>query len=157
MLPNKVLVEIARIQPSTQPQLTRIKGFPRRSKGVAHRWLLAVQQSQNIPPRGRPGPLHEERTVPSKSVWSREYPELWEEYQQIRAAVGNIAEELGLPSELLLRPAILRATVWAAIGGSGTISQPGDVPAFLEHEGARSWQVNLVAPALIASLFSQPH
>ena len=157
VLPNKVLVEIARILPSTQPQLTHIRGFPRRRKGAAQRWLRAVQQSQKIPPRGRPGALREERTVPSKSVWSREYPELWEEYQQIRAAVGDIAEELGLPSELLLRPATLRAAVWAAIGGSGTISQPEDVPAFLESEGARSWQVNLVAPALIASLFSQPH
>lgn len=156
VLPNKVLVEIARVLPSTQPQLTRIKGFPRRRKGAAQRWLRAVQQSQKIPPRGRPGALREERTVPSKSVWSREYPELWEEYQQIRAAVGDIAEELGLPSELLLRPATLRAAVWAAIGGSGTISQPDDVPAFLEREGARPWQVNLVAPVLIESLFSQP-
>ncbi|MBK4157119.1 ribonuclease D [Corynebacterium macginleyi] len=157
VLPNKVLVEIARRLPTTQSQLARIEGFPRRRKGAAQRWFEAVQQSQKIPPEKHPSALHQQKTVPSKSVWSRQYPHQWEGYQQVHAAVGDIAEELTLPPDLLLRPATLRATVWAAIGGNGTINRPDDVPTFLEREGARSWQINLVAPVVIAQLFSLPH
>ena len=67
--------------------------------------------------------------------------------------------------ELLIRPATLRAAVWAKVGVragkrhrgpnsvAGTIRQPDDVAAFLRTEGAREWQIEMTAPIIVDGLF----
>ncbi len=70
-----------------------------------------------------------------------------------------------MPSELLIRPAAVRAAVWAKVGVrankrhrgpdsvAGAIRQPGDVAAFLRTEGAREWQIEMTAPIIVDGLF----
>ena len=70
-----------------------------------------------------------------------------------------------MSSELIIRPATVRAAVWAKVGVradkrhrgpdsvAGSIRQADDVAAFLRAEGAREWQIELTAPLIVDGLF----
>lgn len=165
VLANKTLVEIARTLPTSAGELTRVKGFPRRRKGATARWMAVLNQARAVPPQQRPRVHRAPQPVPSKTIWAKDYPDLWEIYQTIRADIADLATELGMPSELLIRPATLRAAVWAKVGMradkrhrgpdsvAGAVRQPGDVAAFLRAEGAREWQIEMTAPIIVDGLF----
>lgn len=58
--------------------------------------------------------------------------------------------------ELILKPSILRAAVWAALGPeggvAGEIGSVDDIPGFLHSQGAREWQVDLATPLIADGL-----
>ncbi|WP_411706481.1 HRDC domain-containing protein [Corynebacterium sp. LaCa54] len=165
VLANKTLVEIARALPTSGSDLARIKGFPRRRKGATARWMAVLNQARAIPPHQRPRVHRTPHPVPSKTIWTKDYPDLWEIYQTIRADIAELGDDLGMSSELIIRPATVRAAVWAKVGVradkrhrgpdsvAGSIRQPDDVAAFLRAEGAREWQIELTAPLIVDGLF----
>ena len=165
ILSNKTLVEIARCLPTSHSELARIKGFPRRRKGAAARWMAVLNQARATPPQKQPRVQRAPKPVPSKTIWAKDYPELWEVFQEIRTEITKLAKHLGMAPELLIRPATLRAAVWAKVGVragkrhrgpnsvAGTIRQPDDVAAFLRAEGAREWQIEMTAPIIVDGLF----
>ena len=96
--------------------------------------------------------LRSPRPVPSKSVFSREFPELWQLYTEIRSDFEDLGDELGMSYELILKPSLLRMAVWAACGPeggvAGEITDAADIPDFLRSQGAREWQIELASPLL---------
>lgn len=86
-------------------------------------------------------------TPPPHKQWQRKYPEVWARYVPIREAVAARAERVGMPTENLIKPGLLRAWVWEN-------QAPGDeavVRAQLEQLGARPWQAEQVASALVVT------
>ncbi|MCG7275222.1 HRDC domain-containing protein [Corynebacterium singulare] len=158
LLPHRVLVEIARRVPRTPSDINKIKGFPRRRGGATVQWLDAVTTATSSPKENWPSPLRSPRPVPSKSVFTREFPDLWGLYQDIRSDVEALGEELTMSYELILKPSIVRAAVWAALGPEGGIAGEirdlDDIPGFLHAQGARNWQVDLATPLIADGLDS---
>lgn len=77
----------------------------------------------------------------SMKVWSH-HPDRMRRLRTARDAIRLIAEDTRTPADLILRPQALRNLCWT--------DDPGerDVAAFLVAEGARPWQVGLVAESL---------
>ena len=164
ILPHRVLVEIARRLPRTPHEINKIKGFPRRRAGATLQWLDAVTHASESPAASWPKPQHTPRQMPSKSVVAKEHPQVWELYQDVRADFTELSEELGINDELILKPSLIRLTVWAALGTpmrhgadvAGQIATTADIPDFLAAQGAREWQIELATP-LLASALSGHH
>ncbi|MFK3621543.1 HRDC domain-containing protein [Corynebacterium hesseae] len=152
VLPHRVLVDIARRVPRSPREINQIKGFPRRRGGATLRWLDAVETALASPRQQWPKVLRSPRPVPSKSVFSREFPELWQLYTEIRSDFEDLGDELGMSYELILKPSLLRMAVWAACGPeggvAGEITDAADIPDFLRSQGAREWQIELASPLL---------
>ena len=156
VLPHRVLVEIARRVPRSPREINQIKGFPRRRGGATLRWFDAVETALASPRQQWPKVLRSPRPVPSKSVFSREFPELWQLYTEIRSDFEDLGDELGMSYELILKPSLLRMAVWAACGPeggvAGEITNASDIPDFLRSQGAREWQIELASPLLCHGL-----
>ncbi|WP_314686885.1 HRDC domain-containing protein [uncultured Bifidobacterium sp.] len=77
----------------------------------------------------------------SMKVWSH-HPDRMRRLRTARDAIRVIAEDTRTPADLILRPQALRNLCWT--------DEPGerDVASFLVAEGARPWQVGLVAESL---------
>ena len=152
VLPHRVLVDIARRVPRTPHDINQIKGFPRRRGGATLRWLDAVTTALDSPRQQWPKPLRSPRPVPSKSVFNRDFPELWQLYCEIRHDFEDLGDELRMSYELILKPSLIRTVVWAAFGPeggvAGEIAKDVDIPDFLRSQGAREWQVELATPLL---------
>ena len=157
VLPHRVLVEIARQLPDSPRDFARIKGVPRKRHGAGLQWLAVVQQAREIDRREWPSKKREPSRVPSKTVWNKDHPHLWRVFQDLRTDCEELGEELGMPWEIIIKPATLRAVVWAAgcppqarregsVGG--LVTDESDIAPFLRDEGAREWQIELLQPIL---------
>ena len=149
ILPNKVLVEVARTVPRTRRELSQVKGFRRSS---AHFWMEIIQRALDSDPRTWPKRERPTRGLPSRQTWASEYPESFQRYSTARELLDDLSAELSIPTENILRPAVLRAVVWAATEGR-EIRSPLELPDALRHHEARSWQVELTSPILTETLF----
>lgn len=171
ILPNRVIIAMAKEQPRTPRELGAIKGFPRRRHGAMRYWFAVLENTYASDPASWPEREPAVCGVPSKSAWQRHHPESWEMLQVMRSAVAETASELDLPSDVLLTPAILREAVWAisadnpennpltSQGKSAAASSASypiahrfasldthDMAHLLSALGARPWQVEQVAP-----------
>ena len=165
VLPNKVLIDIARRLPATRRELEGIKGFPRRRPGAAAAWFQVIREARALPRDEWPRPQRAAARVPSKTTWAKDHPDEWLAYQDVRADVEELARELDIAKDTVIRPAALRAAVWAVVGtpphgaGSaspsigGTVRQVDGIPDVLAAEGARPWQIELVKPVIARRLF----
>lgn len=138
LLPNKVIVEVARQQPRNEQELARVKGFPQRRARAG----MAVVKKAGIAklPRKKKG------GVPSRPLWSRDQ---WGVYQAIRADFAELAAELHMDPETLLKPATLRKAVWSVIGDETVHNTPQLVDVLDE---ARPWQIDIAVPIIAPRL-----
>ena len=149
ILPNKVLVEVARTVPRTARDLTRVKGFRR---GDARFWGEVIQRALDSDPHSWPARERAPRGVPSRQTWANDYPGSWERFSAARTLIDELSAELAIPAENILKPATLRTVAWAATVG-GEIRSPLELPDVLRDYEARNWQVELTAPILTDTLF----
>ena len=165
VLPNKVLIDIARQLPSTRQELEAIKGFPRRRRGAGAAWFKIIREARALPRDEWPRPQRAASRVPSKTTWAKDHPDEWQLYQDIREDVDELARELDIAKDTIIRPAVLRAAVWAVVGApphgehaptpsiGGTVRHVDGLPGVLAAEGARPWQIELVTPVIARRLF----
>lgn len=74
-------------------------------------WWQAARTGLELPAAHLPERTERSYPPPHK-LWSKKYPEVSERYQLVRAAAGQRAEDLEMPPENLLQPAVLRQWVW---------------------------------------------
>lgn len=154
ILPNKVLVEMARTVPKTLRDLSGIRGFPARRPGAAKWWFDVIRRARKSPRESWPKRIRAPRGIPVRKTWSTDFPESFAHLELIRELIEELGRDLGIPTENLLRPAILRQVVWDATEGS-MLHSPDDVVVALGDHGARSWQIELVAPLICGELFGR--
>lgn len=150
LMPNKVLLAVARQTPRSPHDLGNVPGFPRRRSSAVKQWFPVLRSVYESDPSN--WPQRETRvadgaspTAPSKSSWQRHHPESWEALQAMRSAVTYSAAQLEMQPEVLLTPAILRQAVWTATTTQGPWSTHRTA-ILLRSLGAREWQIAEVAP-----------
>ncbi|SDR98129.1 HRDC domain-containing protein [Corynebacterium timonense] len=153
VLPNRLLVELARTQPRSAAETAHTSGFPRRRRGAAEAWSRVIRDALDADPatwpeRARPA----SDGAPGKRAWQQFYPESWEALNAARDAISEVAATLGTEPDTLLQPAVAREVVWATHRGGGADTHA--VALELSRQGARSWQVELTAAALAGALRS---
>lgn len=151
ILPNKVIIAIAKEQPSHPSELGRIDGFPRRRRGATRKWFTVVEEAYASDPATWPQKQRATGGSPGKSTWQRHHPESWEALQTMRAAIAETAAEMSIAPEVLLTPAILREAVWALTEGD-VVNQTHSVATLLADLGARPWQIEHTAALFNANV-----
>lgn len=149
ILPNKVLVEIARIVPRNSHELARVRGFRR---STAQFWGEVIQRARDSDPHTWPARERPPRGLPSRQSWASDFPESWERLNTARTLLDELSAELDIPTENILRPVTMRTVAWAATAGR-EIRSPLELADVLRHHHARNWQIELTSPILTETLF----
>ena len=113
-------------------------------------WWQAARTGIELPPAHLPERTERSYPPPHK-LWSKKYPEVAERYQLVRAATAERAEDLEMPPENLLQPALLRQWVWE----HQQAPAESEIAAQLAELGARPWQVEQSAPVIHRALTEQ--
>ncbi|WP_422117329.1 ribonuclease D [Brachybacterium sp. UNK5269] len=110
-------------------------------------WWKAARSGIDLPPAHLPE-RSERSYPPPHKLWSKKYPEVAERYLVARTAVNERAEDLEMPPENLLQPALLRQWVWE----HEQVPEEAVLEAELLALGARPWQAEQTAPVIHRAL-----
>lgn len=113
-------------------------------------WWQVARTGIELPPSHLPE-RNERSYPPPHKLWSKKYPEVAERYQLVRTAVNERAEDLEMPPENLLQPALLRQWVWE----NEQVPAESAVQDRLVELGARPWQAEQSAPVIHRALTEQ--
>ncbi|NEG54519.1 HRDC domain-containing protein [Bifidobacterium platyrrhinorum] len=112
-------------------------------------WKNVIQEALDLPedelptmPSGHAGAGEGETNAPrAMRIWDR-HPERRERLHRVRRVINQIAEDTRTPADIIVRPQIIRNLCW-------TDDPRGlDVAGFLREQGARDWQVKLIAASV---------
>lgn len=153
VLPTKVLVDMARQLPAAGSDLRRVRGAERIRGNKAAFWLAEIAAARSTDRSTWPARESAGEGVPSRSSWPNVDPESWDLLTAIKEDLEDLSEEVEIPVENLLRPALLRAATWRT-AGDGTIHSTEQLRSYLAQREARPWQINAVAPVIAARTLS---
>ncbi|MGA9674697.1 MAG: ribonuclease D, partial [Mycobacterium sp.] len=116
-------------------------------------WLAALEaarESRDLPELAEPsnGP-------PPPARWSRRKPEAAARLEAARAGLSEVSQRVGVPTENLISPDLVRRLCWDWAGGSQADQADQILEAvdeFLRAGQARAWQRELVDPVLAAAV-----
>jgi ribonuclease D len=151
ILPDSAIIAAALADPKTAAELTALPVFsgPKQRRS-ARMWLDALESARRT---DDPPEAAEALTGPPPAVrWAKRKPEAAAYLESARAALGTLSERVGVPTENLLSPDLVRRLCWDF---QEVPDVRGVIADFLSAGGARNWQRELVVPALSAAL-SQP-
>jgi len=150
VLPDRAIIAAANALPHSAGQLVALRDFQapwqRRRAGSWQRAIdaaLALPEAELPSLRGpsKPGPPH-------PRGWPDRHPEAANRWQAARDVVNRTSEAVNVPAENLIHSNTLRLLCWAP-------PQPitsATVADFLQENGARPWQAELLAPELAKAL-----
>ncbi|WP_345037159.1 HRDC domain-containing protein [Georgenia daeguensis] len=151
VLPATAIVAAALAKPRSLEELTRLKEFS--GKGTrrhAPYWFAAVARALALPeselPARRAAPVPGQ--LPAPRSWPDKNPDAAVRLDAVRTSVRALAEQLRLPQENLLSPAVQRQLAWEVKPRPSI----GQVTDRLSALGARPWQVAQVAEPLTKAL-----
>ena len=112
-------------------------------------WKEAIDRAMALRPSqwpSMPAPAPDENGIVnaprSMRLWQQRHPDRYDRLQRVRRVITSIAEDTRTPAEIIIKPQILRNLCW--------VENPAevDVEEFLIAQGARNWQVKLIAPSV---------
>lgn len=148
ILPDSAIISAVLADPKTVEELVALPVFggPRQRRS-ARVWLDALTAGRQDPD---PPQTSETTDGPPPAVrWSRRKPEAAARLDAVRLALSALAERVGVPTENLLSPELVRRLCW---DWTPTNDVAAAVEAFLHEGGARPWQRELTVPVLSAAL-----
>ena len=150
ILPDSAIISAATADPKTVEDLLALPVFggPKQRR-TAQVWLdaLAAARRADQPPEtseplsGPPPPMR----------WAKRKPEAAARLEAARAALSELSSQVGVPTENLVSPDLVRRLCWDWQGDTGT-DDAAAVDAFLRDSGARAWQRALVVPTLTPAM-----
>jgi ribonuclease D len=152
VVPDSALVEAATALPGNLTALMALPGFTGRGAGRhARAWWQAIQLARQVPDAELP-PMHLPADgPPPPRVWTERDPAAAARLAAARAALTELAGQVGMPVENLITPDTVRRVTW-----SPPEHEADEVAAALRRLGAREWQIALVTPLLLAALDARP-
>jgi len=144
ILPDSAIIAAAVADPKTVDELLALPvyGGQKQRRG-AQVWLdaLAAARTTDQPPE-----ISEALDGPPPPVrWAKRKPEAAVRLEAARSALVELSARVGVPTENLLSPDLLRRLCWDWPDAADTAAAVDDA---LRISGARAWQRNLVVPAL---------
>jgi ribonuclease D len=150
ILPDSAIIAAAAADPTTLEELIALPIFGgQKQRRSAQVWLdaLAAARTTDQPPESS-----EPLTGPPPPVrWAKRKPEAATRLEAARAALAELSREVGVPTENLVSPELVRRLCWDWQSDADA-DTPADVDAFLRDGGARAWQRSLVVPALTPAM-----
>ncbi|KAB7790121.1 HRDC domain-containing protein [Bifidobacterium leontopitheci] len=111
-------------------------------------WRETIRQALELKPSQWPHvptpPADEQHANAPKSMrqWQTRHPARYQRLMAVRQAITQIADDTRTPAEVIIKPQIVRNLCWK--------DDPRrlDVAEFLKAQGARDWQVKLIAASV---------
>ncbi|MGP5716262.1 HRDC domain-containing protein [Brachybacterium tyrofermentans] len=147
VIKDRDIVAAAKEAPRGREAFDRALPAKLRKKDI---WWQAARSGLDLPAAHLPD-RNERSYPPPHKLWSKKYPAVWDRYQEVRTAVGERAEDLEMPPENLLQPALLRQWVWE----NEQVPEEAAVETALLELGARPWQAEQAAPVVHRALTEQ--
>lgn len=149
ILPDTSILELA----SSPPQdLNALKGMrimrnrgPRRFLGE---WHDAIERGLTLPESELPTTSQRTDGPPPPRAWADKNPAAADRLGRAREVVASLAEQHDLPTENLVSPQLVRNLAWEP-PAEVTVET---VAAELRADGAREWQIGLIAEQLTTAL-----
>jgi ribonuclease D len=148
VLPDSAIIDAAVADPKTVADLVQLPVFGgRNQRRSAEIWLAALETARQVqdspnddePPDGPPAPAR----------WSKRKPEAAARLEAARAALAEVSQRVGVPTENLISPDLVRRLCWDWAGAPDPV---GAVEEFFRAGQARAWQRELVVPGLARAL-----
>ena len=148
VLPDSAIIDAAVADPKTVADLVQLPVFGgRNQRRSAEIWLAALETARQLqdspdeaePPYGPPAPAR----------WSRRKPEAAARLEAARAALAEVSKRVGVPTENLVSPDLVRRLCWDWEGAPDPVEK---VEEFLRAGQARAWQRELVVAGLARAL-----
>lgn len=152
VLPDTAIVAAAEANPKDERELLAVPGFGGRSvRRLAPLWLDTLAAARALTDAELPQPVPSDGPPPPHR-WAERDPVAAARLVRCREVVTRLATAYTLPPENLIAPDSVRRLAW---------SPPEKITAdtvaeALSASGARSWQVNLVAPELATAAGDPP-
>ncbi|GFG85440.1 ribonuclease D [Mycolicibacter algericus] len=149
ILPDAAIIAAAVADPTTVDELLALPVFggPKQRRSAAT-WLAALAAARDNPEP--PDSAEPPSGPPPPSRWSRRKPEAAARLEAARAALGQLSEQVSVPTENLLSPDLLRRLCWD--WSAATPDPAVTIEEFLNTGGARPWQRQLAVPLLAQAL-----
>ncbi len=152
LVPDRALVAAVLADAKSKSELASVKEFTgRASRTQLDRWWNAIEEGRattDLPLERVPGG----DSLPPPRAWPDRNPDADARLKAARPAVEQRAEELGMPTENLLTPELLRRVAWSP-PEPVTAASVGEALGAL---GARAWQVEqtaqVIADAFVGSV-----
>ncbi|WP_424294924.1 HRDC domain-containing protein [Gordonia sp. (in: high G+C Gram-positive bacteria)] len=143
ILPDSAIITAAKAAPENAAALIKLPVFggPRQRR-QADRWMRAITAALNLSDSELPSKKAPHTGPPAYNRWEQRDPEAAARAAVIRPTVKDFADEIGIPQENLVAPDVLRNLCWEGLAAGQTVDN------WLEANGARPWQRNLVAPRI---------
>ncbi|WP_375003248.1 ribonuclease D [Aeromicrobium sp. CTD01-1L150] len=149
ILPDAALMEIAKQAPQDASSLRQLAGMRGRGpRRFTEQWLDAVREALALPEDELPSASPRGEGPPPPRAWPDRHPEAAERLGRAREVTTGLADQHDLPTENLIAPSLVRALAWEP----PSPLSPGTVGDALLADGARQWQVELVATPLAEAL-----
>lgn len=153
LIPDAAIVVAARELPTEREALLATKGFHGRgAERYSGRWMDALREAAEMEEDDLPTRSPRSDGPPTPRAWAEKDPVAARRLELARSAITSLSETHQVPVENLLTPDYLRRTLWTP----PATRVPGDlldeVVAQLSGLGARSWQIGLTAPVIVAAI-----
>ena len=146
IIADRTMVQAAGAQIRSSKELLRLPGRGRPTPADARELFSAVQACNRLPEDMMPTVRDPHKSTPRMTREQRDVAK--DLLSQMKSAVNARSEELNVPHDLLIAPAVVRElSARAALGGK----HPADIDAleeFLRQRSVREWQIAEAAPAL---------
>jgi ribonuclease D len=158
LLNDSAIVELAISVPTNKKEFEKILrplGLRARWMENLQLWLDSIASAVSMPEEQWPAMRTNADTLPPIKLWRDKFPEKYAPLSHARAAIELIAQENQIPIENLVTPEHVRRICWTPPVGATTTLSITEVEKALAELGARTWQIDLVAPALAGALLER--
>jgi len=149
LIPDSAIVAAVLADPADPGSLMSTKGFNGRGAGRHRRdWWGALERARALSKDDWPQRAPRSDGPPPPRSWGDKDPIAAKRLAAAREIVSGICEEMSLAPEIVLSPDLLRRLCWQP-------PSPIDAPTvggYLQSQGARPWQIELLLPGLIPAL-----
>ncbi len=152
LVPDSALIIAANTMPTSTAALLDTQGFHGRgARRYADRWVAALERARTMRDTDLPPLTIRTEGPPAPRVWAERDPAAAARLATAREAVSAFAEQRQVPVENLLTPDYLRRVLWKPPAVESA-EMATAVAEELSRLGARSWQVEIMAPMLTSAI-----
>lgn len=157
ILPDALVVELSNVAPKTSAEVLQVRAAPAKGRsghrppvGLARyqrNWLEAIRRAASLPDHDLPAATVRNDAPPPQRAWADRDPVAAARLEQVRAGLLVFSQARGIPIENLITPDTLRRVLWEPTEPL----DPQHVSQQLRQLGARPWQIEIVAPLIVAA------
>ena len=152
VLGDDAIVELATKRPDNLEAVAKVIG--RRTRLDAppfNRWLKVLNLALKTPIEEQPELRVASQSLPPIKIWKDRNPLGYARLTHARAALIELSAQIQIPTENLVSPELVRKFCWQEPPATNS-EYENFVNEQLNKMGARPWQIDLVTPAISASL-----